>query len=143
MQSVAIWQMVQETHTLAGDEGDELAHALLHALLGFFCDFGIFGKGKLHDSRDWSKVTYVSIGRGIAVRVCARWRRAWRGSGGLWRRGRHFAGCTSDGSQAHKEADWLADATVFRDSTQRRASGESVGIQRRPLEQSVDVQMGA
>jgi hypothetical protein len=46
-------------------------------------------------------------------------------------------------SQAHKEPDWLAAASEVRDSTQRRASGESVGIQRRPLEQSVDVQMGA
>jgi len=47
--------------TLAGNEGDELAHALLHAFLGFFGDLRVFGKSHLHDSRNWSKVTNVSI----------------------------------------------------------------------------------
>lgn len=46
-------------------------------------------------------------------------------------------------SQAHKDSDWLAAVAKVRDSTQRRAIGGYVGIQRRPLEQSVDVQMGA
>jgi hypothetical protein len=60
----------------------------------------------------------------------------------MWRRGRHFADCTSDDFQAHQGADWLIAATRLRDSTQRRAGGEAVGIQRRPLEQFVDVQVG-
>ena len=47
--------------TFAGYEGDELAHAFLHALLRFFCYFGILGQCQLHDSRDWSKVTDVSV----------------------------------------------------------------------------------
>ncbi len=47
--------------TLACDEGDELAHALLHAFFRFFGDFGVFGQGHLHDTRDWSKVANVSV----------------------------------------------------------------------------------
>ena len=47
--------------TFAGNERDELAHALLHTFLCLFCYFGIVGQRHLHDSRDWSKVTYVSV----------------------------------------------------------------------------------
>lgn len=47
--------------TLAGDEGDELADAFLHALLGLFCDFSVIGKSILHNSSHWSKVAYVSV----------------------------------------------------------------------------------
>jgi len=61
------------THTLAGDEGDELADALLHAFFGLLCNLCVFGQGHLHDSGNWSKVTYVSIA-GTGIRGCALWR---------------------------------------------------------------------
>lgn len=41
--------------TLAGDERDELAHAFLHAFLGFLCDLCIFRQSQLHDARHWMK----------------------------------------------------------------------------------------
>jgi len=47
--------------TLARNEGDELADALLHAFLCFFGNLGVVGQCHLHDAGDWSKVTYVSI----------------------------------------------------------------------------------
>ena len=58
--------------TLACDEGDELAHTLLHTFLCFFGDFGILGQGHLHDSGDWSKVTNVSVRSCPCLRVIAR-----------------------------------------------------------------------
>lgn len=39
------------TLTLAGNEGDKLAHALLHAFFGFFGDLGIFRQSQLHNAR--------------------------------------------------------------------------------------------
>lgn len=47
--------------TFTCNERDELAHTLLHTLLCFFGDFGIFWESILHDPRDWSEVAYVSI----------------------------------------------------------------------------------
>jgi len=47
--------------TFASDEGDELAHAFLHALLCLFRNFGILWKRSLHDTSNWSKVPYVRI----------------------------------------------------------------------------------
>ncbi len=47
--------------TFTCDEGDEFADALLHAFLGLLCDFGIVRQSILHDARDWSKITDVSI----------------------------------------------------------------------------------
>jgi hypothetical protein len=55
--------------TLAGDEGDELAHALLHAFLGLLCDLGVLGQGSLHDAGDWSKVANVSVVGGTGGRA--------------------------------------------------------------------------
>jgi hypothetical protein len=48
--------------TFAGDERDELADALLHALLGLFCDFRVFRQSILHYSSNWREITYISIG---------------------------------------------------------------------------------
>jgi hypothetical protein len=36
----------------AGDEGNELGYALLNSFLGVFGDFGIIGKGLLHNAAD-------------------------------------------------------------------------------------------
>jgi predicted small integral membrane protein len=47
--------------TFAGDEGDELADALLHAFFGFLGYLCVVGKRHLHDAGDWSKITNVSI----------------------------------------------------------------------------------
>ena len=55
--------------TFAGDERDELADTFLHAFLGFFCDFGIVWESTLHDTGDWCKVAYVSIGSDIVLSV--------------------------------------------------------------------------
>lgn len=51
----------QRVRTLAGDEGDELADTLLHALLGFLRDLRILRQGGLHDAGHWSKIMNVSI----------------------------------------------------------------------------------
>lgn len=48
-------------HTFASDEGDELAHALLHTLFGFLCNLGVIRKGVFHNAGHWSKVANVSI----------------------------------------------------------------------------------
>lgn len=50
-----------KVRTLAGDEGDEFADALLHALLGFLRDLRILRQGGLHDAGHWSKIMNVSI----------------------------------------------------------------------------------
>lgn len=47
--------------TFAGDERDELAHALLHALLCLLCNLCVLWQRRLHDPCDWSEITYVSI----------------------------------------------------------------------------------
>lgn len=41
-----------KTLTLASDEGDELAHAFLHAFLGFLCNLRIFRQCQFHDACD-------------------------------------------------------------------------------------------
>jgi len=74
------------THTLAGDEGDELAHALLHAFLGLLRDLGVLGGGSLHDAGDWSKVANVSVVGGTGG-----WALGPVGHGRLRRRRRHAA----------------------------------------------------
>ena len=51
----------EEVRTFAGDEGDELADALLHAFFGLFRDLGVFRQSRLHDPGDWSKVANVSV----------------------------------------------------------------------------------
>lgn len=61
--------MVAVRRTLTGDEGDELADTFLHAFLGFFGNFGIVWKGTFHNSGDWCKVAYVSIGSDIVLSV--------------------------------------------------------------------------
>ena len=48
--------------TLASNEGDELADTLLHTLLGFLRNLCVLRQSRLHNSGDWSKVMYVSIG---------------------------------------------------------------------------------
>lgn len=60
MLTCGLWRIDRDI-TFAGDERDELAHALLHAFLCFFGDFGIVGESRFHNARDWSKVTNVSI----------------------------------------------------------------------------------
>ncbi len=50
-----------EVLTLAGYERYELAHALLHALLGLFGDLGVVRESIFHDPGHWRKVPYVSI----------------------------------------------------------------------------------
>ncbi len=50
-----------EEQTFTRDERDELAHAFLHTLLCFFCNFCILWESRLHNPRDWSKVTDVRI----------------------------------------------------------------------------------
>ena len=57
------------THTFACDEGNKLAHAFLHAFFCFFCDFGIFRKGRFHYSSNWGKITNVSIGNGVSIAI--------------------------------------------------------------------------
>lgn len=54
-------------HTLTSDERDELAHAFLHALLGFLCYLRIIGQSQLHDTRNcirlilaWSVLSHHS-----------------------------------------------------------------------------------
>lgn len=42
-------------------KGDELADAFLHAFFSFFGDFGVFRECCLHNSSNWSKISYVSI----------------------------------------------------------------------------------
>ena len=49
-------------HTFTRDERDELADTLLHTLLRFLCNLRVFRQRCLHNSRNWSKVMYVSIG---------------------------------------------------------------------------------
>lgn len=53
--------------TFAGDKGDKLADALLHALLGLLGNLCVLGEGILHDAGDWSKVANVSIVSVVAV----------------------------------------------------------------------------
>lgn len=55
------WSISWRLLTLARDEGDELAHALLHALFCLFRDLCVLGERRLHDARDWSKVANVSV----------------------------------------------------------------------------------
>ena len=139
--SAVVWQLLEVELTLAGYEGDELAHAFLHAFLCLFGYFGVVGQRHFHDARNWSKVTYVSIqgrSRACVLEHQLRW-----GSGGLRRRGQHGADCKPAVFQAHKDSDWLAANIDIRDSTLRRAIGGRAGIQGCTLEQSVDVQMGA
>src|ERR1700675_1594560 len=62
--------------TFACDEGDELAHAFLHALLCLLRNFGILWECCLHDTSNWSKVSYVSI-RGILFPRFGNARRLW------------------------------------------------------------------
>lgn len=76
---MGVWQSRRVALTFAGDEGDELAHALLHAFFRLLCDLGVFGQRRLHDAGDWSKVTDVSIGRGTVGRALQAV--AWRGRG--------------------------------------------------------------
>lgn len=47
--------------TFAGDEGDELANAFLHALFRLFGDLGILGESIFHNAGHWCKVSDVSI----------------------------------------------------------------------------------
>jgi hypothetical protein len=60
--AVVSWtNLGQGRNTFAGDERDELAHALLHAFLGFFGNLCVFWQCHFHDSRNWSKVPNVSV----------------------------------------------------------------------------------
>ena len=69
---LSIWQAMSQPRreeggkgyrrlTLTGDERDELADALLHALLGLLCNLCVLREGIFHDAGDWGKVAYVSI----------------------------------------------------------------------------------
>jgi hypothetical protein len=126
----------EDSLTLAGDERDELAHALLHAFLCLLCNFGVLGEGHLHDAGDWSKVTDVSV-RSSSIGIGALGGCLRRGRRGMWGRGRHGAGCRAAAAvaQAQKRSDWLGTATERNGSTQQRlgrAIGGYVGIQVRP-----------
>ena len=59
--AVFVVQVILETHTFAGNEANELAHAFLHAFLCFFRYLRILGKRCFHDTGNWSKVVNVSI----------------------------------------------------------------------------------
>jgi hypothetical protein len=59
-------------HTFAGDEGDKLADAFLHAFFCFFGDLGVLWKRRLHYSSDWRKVADVSIGRACTITTVSR-----------------------------------------------------------------------
>lgn len=64
--------------TLTGDERDEFAHALLHALLGFLSYFRVVGQSQLHDTGNcivlllvlWSKITVRKVkgNHGVVMR---------------------------------------------------------------------------
>jgi hypothetical protein len=66
--------------TLAGDEGDELAHAFLHTFFRFFGNLGVFGQSHFHDPGDWGKVVNVSILiKVFAIRMLGTMWLGWRG----------------------------------------------------------------
>ena len=50
------------TRTFARDERDEFAHALLHTFFCLLGDLRVLRERHFHNTGDWSKVVYVSIG---------------------------------------------------------------------------------
>lgn len=121
---------LEEVRTFAGDERYELAHALLHALLGLLCDFGILGECRLHDPGDWSKVMNVSI----VIEVLAVGVPGDEALLGLWGRGRSLRGWRRHGLSGRPvgslETDaadrWLAKEPLIRQDVQNRRQRCSV-----------------
>jgi hypothetical protein len=131
--SVAGARHMHLKHTFACDKGDELAHALLHAFFRFFGDFGVLGECHLHNTGDWSKVTYVSIRckTGVCAFRAVLWRRGGRGR----RLGRHGAAagrpfCRYTATLIGGRASEAGDSAGWR---LRRAINGMVRIQQRRL----------